>query len=469
MFLRRLTSHFQVLLTIQWMAALFFLFSCSSDNRYRLQAQQMLSAAIAIEDSDAVAALNYYEQTLDLLIVHPDSLLLRETFFRMGILFMRWSLPDECVDAVRQAFIIDSLQCDTASMVKSLRSMAFAFESSGQIEKARIVASNRLCEDIYSDNQLLKNLNYDSYARYVDMQAMKDSLPADHVNEMSHLTPLSSELELAHRGWMAERYGKTEEAVRLYRRLSGKRSLYVRGFAQLHLSRLLLSSGKIDEANVALDNYEATNALIRKGEQTTKQLLQVHARYQDRRQKQEISRLLLLTHHQWQTIIISLVVSVVVIVILLLSIRVYRQRQVILRFKVDKLRQWREAYLKQSEEEKAIAIRDTRQTGIYQSLRVKLNGGDTLPMRGADWQELEAEVLKRYPNFKLRLCELCRLSDHDYHVCLLLKIGIKPSEIARLTIRSDEAISSTRRRLYERAFGMKGKPTDWDEVVKAIA
>jgi hypothetical protein len=45
---------------------------------------------------------------------------------------------------------------------------------------------------------------------------------------------------------------------------------------------------------------------------------------------------------------------------------------------------------------------------------------------------------------------------------------MKPSDIARITIRSDEAITSTRRRLYERAFGRKGKPSDWDEVIKML-
>ncbi len=99
---------------------------------------------------------------------------------------------------------------------------------------------------------------------------------------------------------------------------------------------------------------------------------------------------------------------------------------------------------------------------------MKLNGGDKLLMSHSDWDALEQAVLTTYPLFQQRLYELCRLSDHEYHVCLLLKIGFKPSDIARLTIRSDEAISSTRRRLYQRAFGKKGSPSEWDELIRTL-
>jgi hypothetical protein len=51
---------------------------------------------------------------------------------------------------------------------------------------------------------------------------------------------------------------------------------------------------------------------------------------------------------------------------------------------------------------------------------------------------------------------------------MLIKIGIKPVDIAYLTSHTEEAISSTRRRLYERAFHKKGKPSDWDKTILSI-
>ena len=226
--------------------------------------------------------------------------------------------------------------------------------------------------------------------------------------------------------------------------------------------------GRTEEAARSLNAYEETNGLIRQGEQTTKRLLQHHASYQDRRARREIGRLESVNRQQWQTIVVGAIICLFVIALLLLVLRLYRQRQTILKFRIEKMRQWREEYLAKSDDDRQKQNVATFQTDIYQDLRRKLNGGDDRPMNSDDWERLQTMVMSAYPAFRHRLSDLCRVSDHDYHVCMLLKIGMKPSDIARLTIHSDEAITSTRRRLYERAFGRKGKPSDWDEIIKAL-
>ena len=45
---------------------------------------------------------------------------------------------------------------------------------------------------------------------------------------------------------------------------------------------------------------------------------------------------------------------------------------------------------------------------------------------------------------------------------------IEPTEIAKLTLHSKESVASTRRRLYEKVFGSKGSPKDWDSVIYSI-
>ncbi|UKK47777.1 hypothetical protein L6475_11215 [Prevotella sp. E9-3] len=449
-----------------WMAVAFFFNSCYNSEPSFERVHRQLSKAIAIEDSDAVTALDLYEESLDQLLDEPDSSLLRETYFRMGLLFMRWSLPEECITSVRQAYIIDSLRKDTFSMIKSLRSIAFAYESNGQLEQARQIAANYL-KDMPTD-KIEVTRKIDHVKRYDQMMKMQTELPSTYVGEMSHLTPRSAELETAFEGWIAEQKGQVKMAIGRYTGLIYARSYYVRAFAQLHLSRLWLSVGELDFAEEMLRNYEETNALIRKGEQTTKQILQHHARYQDARSKKVIRKLKIDIRRQWTYILSVLLVSLLIIGLLSLWVRVYRQRQVILRYRIDKLRQWRVDYLQKSEDRRHETEQSTQHTDIYQLLRLKLNGGDTTLMTDSDWEALQQAVLSAYPLFRQRLYELCRLSSHDYHVCLLLKVGMKPSDIARLTIRSDEAISSTRRRLYERAFGKKGKPTDWDQLIKVL-
>lgn len=54
------------------------------------------------------------------------------------------------------------------------------------------------------------------------------------------------------------------------------------------------------------------------------------------------------------------------------------------------------------------------------------------------------------------------------HVCLLLKIELKPIYIALLTNRERNTISSIRKRLYKRAFGKDVEPKKWDEFIRSL-
>ncbi len=181
--------------------------------------------------------------------------------------------------------------------------------------------------------------------RYRQMTLIQESLPPDYVNQLNHLTPKSNELDKVFNGWMAEQDGKIDEAIFYYNQLWGTHSYYVQSFAQIRLAKIYLSINRPILAACAINNFTDSYITIRQGEQISRELIQHHARYQDRRSKQEISRLSLLNHRQLMSLITTVVMSLLLAGLLLLTVLVYRQRQVILRFRINKLRQWREEYL----------------------------------------------------------------------------------------------------------------------------
>ena len=67
-----------------------------------------------------------------------------------------------------------------------------------------------------------------------------------------------------------------------------------------------------------------------------------------------------------------------------------------------------------------------------------------------------------------RLQEFCRLTPQERKVCLLLKLDISPAGIAQLTAHTKQSVTNTRSRLYEKAFGRKGKPAQWDEFILSL-
>ena len=111
------------------------------------------------------------------------------------------------------------------------------------------------------------------------------------------------------------------------------------------------------------------------------------------------------------------------------------------------------------------------ESDIKKDIMRKLHDGDNNKnlLTEKDWKDIEAKIEENFPGFKIRLFDLySRLSEHEYKICLLLKLEFKPIEIASLTLHSKESVASTRRRLYEKVFKCKGSPNDWDEIIRAI-
>ena len=89
-------------------------------------------------------------------------------------------------------------------------------------------------------------------------------------------------------------------------------------------------------------------------------------------------------------------------------------------------------------------------------------------LNGHDWQALQILADTVYTGFTEKLYGLYHLSEHEYHVCLLIKLRQQPKDIAVLTAHSKESIATTRSRLYGKVFGRKGSTRDWDEFILSI-
>ena len=107
-------------------------------------------------------------------------------------------------------------------------------------------------------------------------------------------------------------------------------------------------------------------------------------------------------------------------------------------------------------------------TPIYAAIQSHLGKAGDVPLSDDEWQQLHQTVNAVYPNFREKLTSLTPMNNFEYQVCLLLKIGVKPSEIASLTTHSRESVTSSRRRLYEKAMKKSGKPSDWDALVTIL-
>lgn len=87
-------------------------------------------------------------------------------------------------------------------------------------------------------------------------------------------------------------------------------------------------------------------------------------------------------------------------------------------------------------------------------------------MHEEDWTELADTVEEVIPDFIPMLKN--RVSDRDYRICLLIRLGFSISLMAILLNLSDATISKSRKTMLKKLCGKIGKPKDFDEYVLHI-
>lgn len=102
----------------------------------------------------------------------------------------------------------------------------------------------------------------------------------------------------------------------------------------------------------------------------------------------------------------------------------------------------------------------------YLSLRRRIAAGEML--RQQDRQEIEQQLKPVCPGFANQLLGLCRMSELEYHVCLLIRLQVSPSEMATVLSKDASTISTVRSRLYQKVFKRKGSSKDWDDFVRSL-
>lgn len=177
----------------------------------------------------------------------------------------------------------------------------------------------------------------------------------------------------------------------------------------------------------------------------------------------------------WQKVLVEekgqkrsyIFLAVISIILLLFSLLYYNyQKNAILSklqtAKIEKLQAQIQLHSDQIESG-LITIRESEIVSYFHELAIKKG---TNPIKR--WSELESLYNRHLPHFENSLRELYSLSDIEWHLCMLLKLGFTPSEMSELLNRSPATISLMRSRLYTKVFNKKGSPADWDSFIKKL-
>ena len=99
--------------------------------------------------------------------------------------------------------------------------------------------------------------------------------------------------------------------------------------------------------------------------------------------------------------------------------------------------------------------------------RIIINAGKPkFHLQETEWEQLSEWMDKVYDNFTTRLLALTPLNETEKQICYLLKLNLRPTQIATMLCLSETAISMNRNRLYKKIFHEKGSSKLFDEFIR---
>lgn len=427
------------------------LLSCSdrTAQRYYEKALEMQ------EQGDAPQALDYLRRAA----THARSdTALAAIYATMGGLLLEEGLQEQALEALRQACEADRRLADTGAMACDLRDIAnvhrtrenddsclYFFHEALQL--ARHMGDSLLVTDIGSQiaGYYLWHQQYDEARRWL--------MPALHQTEADNGLHFMA-ADLYHHT------GQTDSARHYCQRLLQTGETSQRQMAHKWLGEMLLQEGHAKEAAWHLEQYEyLTDTLMQ--ETDTEVLHHINALYDYSQREQENARL-----HRW---VVTAIAAIIVLVSVLAAVMlVYSRRRAAYRLKVQQLEMLLDGYHHRdttAEERQQQILADTP---ICKHIERLLRDSHQPAMTDEDWRTLEDTIEKTHRGFQKRLQAFYHFSTQELHISLLIKIGISPIGIAQLTAHSKQSVSSSRARLYEKVFGKKGSPAQWDEFILSL-
>ena len=462
---------------------------------------------------DAPQALDYFQKVLE---CEPQDSLAALAHSQMGSLLLRQRMVTASIEHVQAAYEYDVQQADTTGMIFDLRDMGNAFRcTEDEVDSCLTYYEEALRLATEQGDTLMQEELKGSIAVYL---IQTDSLQA----AWQLLHPLLVDINQRDassastlRSIAAEYYLKTgnaDSACIYFEKLTESGTLYAKQEAYRQLAKHSLAKGDLQKAADLLLNYEKYTDSIAITMQT-EALSQADALFNYRLRERENQRLMK-TMTKTKTIAAGAIGLLLLSGFTMLFLHERNKRkQIAQQLHMERMKEVQEqqykrslAYMEENEkkmkeleeqmekagqentqlrktiqklkyanelasiqmQEHQQADKQVKSSSIYQRIQMRLNNKESIGMNDEIWKELEEVVEQAYSGFLKRIEDLCPLNWQERNLCLLLKAGFTPSNIAILTAHSKQSISSTRSRLYERTFLEKGTSSQWDEFIQSI-
>ena len=462
---------------------------------------------------DAPQALDYFEQAAEALPPKGREMLAGKIYSQMGTLFEHQQMHEEALEMYRRSYAIEVDAEDVRGQIFSLRDIGGAFQSLEQPDsalvytrKAYLLASAHGAADMQSLVQGQQASLYIQLQQYDSAEVcLREAFKQVHKASRSGLYAMASRLYSS--------TGRLDSAVYYWHQLLDCGTVYGKEMAYFALAQMAMRSKNTDKA---LDYFAQSFVLqdsIRRMT-NTETIRRMHSLYNYRWREKENQELKMEKQQRQFVFYAALGLCVLLLAVAFGYVQYVRRKRTELQQRLEyanrvkeEAEQRSERFIRENEQKIAVLEQQLREADAVRreqlqrqkemmewenkqalaalekqrlleeamaetDIRKELSGQHfadntgNKSLRPKDWQRVASEVETLSPGFKEKLFALYpRFSDFEYHLCLLIRLGIRPVDMAGLTAHGKESITAARRRMYEKVFRKKGSPGDWDKII----
>lgn len=106
------------------------------------------------------------------------------------------------------------------------------------------------------------------------------------------------------------------------------------------------------------------------------------------------------------------------------------------------------------------------ETDIYKTIQEHIKKDKIINMKV--WNVLDEIINQEVADFKENIYSYYNISQHEYHICMLIRLDILPKDMATLLGCTTSAVSKARKRLQEKFFSDEGTAKDFDNFINSL-
>lgn len=417
---------------------------------------------------DAPQALDYYQKALDVIEYNKYKRLDGILYAQMGYLYRNQELYSFAMEAHRKCLEWSIRNADKFSACHACGDIATIYMKIDSIDQAMIYEKKSLEYANELEDERLINGRKVQLARCLGLAERYDEALELLRTVPDNLNNTNLSAKHCIKAIIFAKTNQPDSAYKEFMWIKHRGTIYAKQDCYGWLSEYYNKKNVCDSSLFYSARYKDITDSINQTN-AVEQVARMNALYNYQLRERENLNLKNVNQKQFYFIVIITIISISAITISIVLYLYTKQRKKRYELKIEKYRSIIDNYKNNLDKEniRKKTINDYEIVKYIHSILITPDNSSRL--YDEHWKQLNDAVNEVYPNFNNRLRDLCRMSQFTTRICLLIKIGVTPTDMAILTNHSASAITSVRKRLYEKAFNRKGTPSDWDEIVRAIS